>query len=136
MVAGTLDGEAGLAPQDMAVATKPGVMEKGMASTPISAMSDSSLDDDAEAEKRLVRKMDLTVFPILFVVYMLSFLDRINISNARIQGMTQDLDLTGNRFNIALFVRFTYCIRFVLSGEPLLTHVSFHSGLLCPVHPA
>ncbi|EMR69405.1 putative major facilitator superfamily protein [Eutypa lata UCREL1] len=78
-------------------------------------MSNSSLDNDAEAEKRLVRKMDLTVFPILFVVYMLSFLDRINISNARIQGMTQDLDLTGNRFNIALFV---YFVPYILLEVP------------------
>lgn len=59
---------------------------------------------DPAAEKRLVRKLDLCVYPILYIVYMMSFLDRINISNARIQGMTKDLDLTGNRFNIALFV--------------------------------
>jgi hypothetical protein len=31
-------------------------------------------------------------------------LDRINISNARIQGMTEEINLSGNRFNIALFV--------------------------------
>lgn len=59
---------------------------------------------DAHAERRLVRKIDLHVYPILFLIYIMSFLDRINISNARIQGMTKDLDLHGNRFNIALFV--------------------------------
>jgi hypothetical protein len=46
----------------------------------------------------------LDVFPILFVIYMMSFLDRINISNARIQGLDDDIDLGGNRFNIVLFV--------------------------------
>jgi hypothetical protein len=59
---------------------------------------------DPQAEARLVRKLDLVVYPVLFIVYMMSFLDRINISNARIQGLVKDLDLTGNRFNIALFV--------------------------------
>lgn len=59
---------------------------------------------DAKAERRLLWKIDLYVYPILFVVYMMSFLDRINISNARIQGLTTDLNLVGNRFNIALFV--------------------------------
>ncbi|KAI0480070.1 major facilitator superfamily domain-containing protein [Xylariaceae sp. FL0804] len=63
-------------------------------------------DADADAERRLVRKLDLHVYPILFVIYVFSFLDRINISNARIQGLVEDLDLTGNRFNIALFVYF------------------------------
>jgi hypothetical protein len=62
------------------------------------------LEEDPKADGRLVRKLDRTIFPILYVLYTLSFLDRINISNARIQGMTADLNLTGNRFNIALFV--------------------------------
>ncbi|KAI1632547.1 major facilitator superfamily domain-containing protein [Biscogniauxia mediterranea] len=70
---------------------------------------------DAAAERRLVRKIDLYVYPILFLVYMMSFLDRINISNARIQGMTEDLDLVGNRFNIALFV---YFVPYILLEVP------------------
>ena len=61
-------------------------------------------DFSTEDERRLVRKLDIRVFPVLFVVFMMSFLDRINISNARIQGLTEELDLSGNRFNIALFV--------------------------------
>ncbi|KAL7929776.1 MFS general substrate transporter [Trichoderma chlorosporum] len=66
---------------------------------------------DPKAENRLVKKLDFIIFPTFFVIYMMSFLDRINISNARIQGMVQDLDLTGNRFNIALF---TYYISYIL----------------------
>ncbi|XXH05266.1 hypothetical protein Hte_011691 [Hypoxylon texense] len=70
---------------------------------------------DAHAERRLLRKIDLHVYPILFLIYIMSFLDRINISNARIQGMTQDLDLYGDRFNIALFIFF---IPFILLEVP------------------
>ncbi|KAI1768929.1 MFS general substrate transporter [Hypoxylon sp. FL1150] len=70
---------------------------------------------DVRAERRLVRKIDLHVYPILFLIYIMSFLDRINISNARIMGMTKDLDLRGNRFNIALFVFF---IPFILLEVP------------------
>lgn len=64
----------------------------------------SCSDIDPKAEAKLLRKLDITIYPILFIVYMMSFLDRINISNARIQGLTEDIDLSGNRFNIALFV--------------------------------
>ncbi|KAL6864648.1 MFS general substrate transporter [Trichoderma novae-zelandiae] len=78
-----------------------------------SDFSDASID--SEAERRLVRKLDLIIFPTFFVIYMMSFLDRINISNARIQGMVEDLDLTGNRFNIALF---TYYISYILLEVP------------------
>ncbi|ORY59184.1 major facilitator superfamily domain-containing protein [Pseudomassariella vexata] len=70
---------------------------------------------DARAERRLLWKLDLCVLPILFIVYMMSFLDRINISNARIQGLTEELGLTGTRFNVALFV---YFIPYILLEVP------------------
>jgi hypothetical protein len=72
-----------------------------------SPCSESTLDApiDAEAERKLVRKLDLIIFPVFFVVYMMAFLDRINISNANIQGLSAELHLDeGNRFNVALFV--------------------------------
>jgi hypothetical protein len=61
---------------------------------------------DPVAEKKLKTKCDLHVLPILSVMYMLSFIDRINIGNARIQGLTKDLGLKGSDYNIALFVFF------------------------------
>ena len=40
------------------------------------------------------------------------FLDRGNIGNAKIQGMTEDLDLdVGNRYNLALFVSLSYLVK-------------------------
>lgn len=66
--------------------------------------ADHVAEIDPVAERRLVRKLDLIIFPTFFVIYMMSFLDRINISNAKIQGLIEDLDLYGNRFNVALFV--------------------------------
>lgn len=78
-----------------------------------SSVVDIQGDSKQTLEDRLVRKLDLTVFPILFLVFTMSFLDRINISNARIQGLTEELELTGNRFNIALFVRHVPQIKFL-----------------------
>lgn len=69
-----------------------------------------SSDDDApidpKAERKLLAKLDLCIYPPLFIIYMMSFLDRINISNAKILGMTDDIPalLEGSNFNIALFV--------------------------------
>jgi hypothetical protein len=75
----------------------------------IPATGGSSATEDApidlRAERRLLLKLDLVIWPVFFVIYMMSFLDRINISNAKIQGMAEDLDLLkGTRFNVALFV--------------------------------
>ncbi|KAJ5777277.1 hypothetical protein N7520_000523 [Penicillium odoratum] len=53
---------------------------------------------DAELERRVVRKLDLRVPTLMGFFYLLAFLDRSNIGNAKIAGMSEDLDLTGNRY--------------------------------------
>lgn len=61
---------------------------------------------DPKAERRLLTKLDFTIFPVFFIIYLMAFLDRINISNAAIQGLTEELNLNeGSRFNVVLFVR-------------------------------
>ncbi|KAJ7141373.1 MFS general substrate transporter [Mycena epipterygia] len=61
-----------------------------------------------EEERQLWRKIDLRLMPILSLMYLLSFLDR---GNARLQGLETQLNLTGNKFNIALTMYFIpYCI--------------------------
>ncbi|KII95429.1 hypothetical protein PLICRDRAFT_98827 [Plicaturopsis crispa FD-325 SS-3] len=58
-------------------------------------------------EKKLWRKVDLRLMPILSLMYLMSFLDR---GNAKLQGLTTQLDLTGNKYNIALVS--IYCCKF------------------------
>lgn len=42
---------------------------------------------------------------MLALLYVLAFLDRGNIGNAKVAGMNTDLKLTGSQYNIALTVR-------------------------------
>ncbi|KAH9835023.1 major facilitator superfamily domain-containing protein [Rhodofomes roseus] len=59
-------------------------------------------------EAKLWRKVDWHILPILTVMYLCSFLDR---GNAKLQGITTQLDLTGNKYNIALVRgRLTYLV--------------------------
>lgn len=61
---------------------------------------------DRAAEKKLVRRCDLHVLPVITILYSLAFVDRINIGNARLQGLEKDLHMKGSDYNIALFVFF------------------------------
>lgn len=81
-------------------------MGDALPDTPRTGLSATEYDPiDPKAERKLLLKLDLVIYPVFFVMYMMSFLDRINISNARIQGMEQELGLDqGNRFNVVLFV--------------------------------
>lgn len=77
--------------------------------SPGSVTSDSNGSIDPVAERKLLWKIDLMLWPVFFVIYVMAFLDRINISHAAIQGMTAELGLDqGNRFNVALFVCRSY----------------------------
>ncbi|KAF2703236.1 MFS general substrate transporter [Pleomassaria siparia CBS 279.74] len=71
---------------------------------------------DKAAESRLLRKLDLKVLPILWLLYLVCFVDRSNIGNAKIQGMDVELKLKGQRYNIAVFV---FNIGYLVAGVPL-----------------
>ncbi|KAL2126140.1 hypothetical protein VTI74DRAFT_1613 [Chaetomium olivicolor] len=69
------------------------------------SMPDSELEWSEEEEAAIRRKIDWHTVPLVTLLYMLCFLDRINIGNARIQGLAKDLNLNiNNRFNWALSI--------------------------------
>ncbi|KAF2181111.1 MFS general substrate transporter [Zopfia rhizophila CBS 207.26] len=72
---------------------------------------------DRTAETRLKRKLDLRILPVLWVLYLVNFVDRANIGNAKIQGMEKELDLYGQRFNIAVWV---FNLGYLVAGVPLI----------------
>ncbi|KAJ5476222.1 hypothetical protein N7475_001951 [Penicillium sp. IBT 31633x] len=53
---------------------------------------------DPEIERRVVRKLDWRVPTLMGFFYLLAFLDRSNIGNAKIAGMEDDLGLDGKRY--------------------------------------
>ncbi|EUC64534.1 MFS transporter, partial [Rhizoctonia solani AG-3 Rhs1AP] len=66
---------------------------------------------DLQFEKRLIRKMDLHVCPWVMLIYLVSFLDRVNIGNARLFGMEADLGMKGSQYQTAVSVLFvTYLL--------------------------
>jgi len=52
--------------------------------------------------KKIRRKMDIRIVPTLTCLYLLSFLDRGNIGNAKIEGLSEDLHLTPGQYNWCL----------------------------------
>ncbi|RDW75426.1 hypothetical protein BP6252_06568 [Coleophoma cylindrospora] len=85
-----------------------------MARKESSLRSSSAQDDvlvDSIKEKALIRKLDLALIPIIMVLYLVSFLDRVNIGNARLYGLEADLGLVGNQYQICVSILFvTYCL--------------------------
>lgn len=59
-----------------------------------------------ERRRKLNRKVDIRLIPMLALLYLVSNLDRANIGNAKIEGMETDLSLTGVQYNTALAIFF------------------------------
>ena len=76
--------------------------------------SDNGFDSGIN-EKALLRKLDRTLLPPLTILYLLSFLDRSNVGNARIEGLPKDLHFTGNQYLTTLTI---YFIGYVLFEVP------------------
>ncbi|KAI2487090.1 ProP Permease major facilitator superfamily [Pyrenophora tritici-repentis] len=69
---------------------------------------------DAATEKRLLRKLDIRIVPMICWVYLMNFMDRVNIGNARLYGLEEDLgmDPAGNKFQIAVSILFVTYVLF------------------------
>ncbi|MCJ1268728.1 hypothetical protein MMC22_008616 [Lobaria immixta] len=91
---------------------------------PTAAQSFPSID-----EKALLRKIDFRVIPILFIIYVAAFLDRVNISNALTMNMPSELHLVGQQRNIALTIFFVPYVLFEIPSNILLKRFSPHVWL-------
>jgi len=66
-------------------------------------------------EKKVVRKLDLYIAPVMFLLQLISYLDRGNIGFAATQGMVEDINLRGADLNVSQI----YC-------RPFKTHANAH----------
>ncbi|CCL99558.1 uncharacterized protein FIBRA_01576 [Fibroporia radiculosa] len=64
------------------------------------------VDTSGVDERRLLRRIDWHTVPWLALLYLLNFLDRGNIGNAKLYGMTTDLHINNTQYLIALTVFF------------------------------
>ncbi|KAH8688239.1 major facilitator superfamily domain-containing protein [Ilyonectria robusta] len=80
-------------------------------------------------ERKLVTKIDFHVVPFLCIMYLLAFLDRVNIANANVFGLSDELELDGTLYNNALVVFFVPYILFEIPSNILLKKFRPHVWL-------
>lgn len=66
-----------------------------------------SAEEKAAIDRKLLWKLDLTLIPWLCILYLLAFLDRTNIGNAKIDGLQKSLHkMTTGQYNATLSIFF------------------------------
>ncbi|CAF0839698.1 unnamed protein product [Adineta steineri] len=66
-------------------------------------------EDDEEMKKRrktLTRKIDCRILPMICIIYLVSYLVRSNIANAKLAGLEADLKITANEYLWSLSIFF------------------------------
>ncbi|KAI0198828.1 allantoate permease [Astrocystis sublimbata] len=71
--------------------------------------------------KKVMRKVDLHLLPLLVLMYLLNFLDRNNLSQARLGTLEEDLNMSGTDFNLATSILFVGYLLMQLPSNLLLT---------------
>ncbi|KEY72638.1 hypothetical protein S7711_06272 [Stachybotrys chartarum IBT 7711] len=84
-----------------------------------------------EMEKRIVWKQDIRILPWICVTYLLNYLDRVNLGNARTlnndtpeDNIVQQLNLTGQRYNVAVALFFVPYVLMEFPSNIMLKYFS------------
>jgi len=77
--------------------------------------SHEALEVSPALDRRITRRFHTHIVPWLFGLWPLAFIDRSDIGNARIDGLTTDLKLAGIKFNVALTV---FYVPYILIDVP------------------
>ncbi|KAM0792928.1 hypothetical protein ACM66B_002687 [Microbotryomycetes sp. NB124-2] len=102
----------------------PDIVEKPVeAKVEVATDHDDSTDDKLECdanetspveERRVVKKLDAGLMPMVCLLFLFSFLDRSNIGNANTAGLSKDLGLTPSQYDNLLTLFYVgYCL-----GQP------------------
>ncbi|KAG0310547.1 hypothetical protein BGZ99_000307 [Dissophora globulifera] len=84
---------------------------------------DNTSELDPVAVAKLRRKVDLRLIPLISVLYLCSFLDRVNIGNAKVAGLATNIGLGASEYNWALSIFFIGYILFEIPSNVMLKMV-------------
>ncbi|KAL4910278.1 hypothetical protein BDW74DRAFT_173734 [Aspergillus multicolor] len=96
------------------MASTPNLTQKPPAAAPTSQHVDEVIEGKSQnavhwdeevqrQERRLIRKLDLTLMPMVWILYLFIYLDRNNIAQAKLNTFEEDLNLHGSQYSTAIY---------------------------------
>ena len=68
-----------------------------------------SEDEVKDLDRTLTRRLDCTLLPVVILLFLLNILDRNNIANAKVAGLTKTLGITDQEYNTCLMIFYVGC---------------------------
>ncbi|CAI6089327.1 unnamed protein product [Clonostachys chloroleuca] len=94
----------------------------------IANMSDEDL---GTLRKRMVRKMDMVIMPIMGILYILNYVDRSALAATKVYGIMEDLNMTTAQFATAITFLFIGYIPFQIPSNLIMTKVTRPGLYIC-----
>lgn len=88
-------------------------------------------DEVKKLNRKLVRKVDLIVLPIIGILYILNYIDRQNLAAAKLQGITDDLNMTTQQFATSISILFVGYLPFQIPSNLIITKISRPGLYIC-----
>ncbi|KAK0647121.1 major facilitator superfamily domain-containing protein [Cercophora newfieldiana] len=100
----------------------PATKEDEALSVALPAHPDDGLSDaeKAEIDRKLVWRLDMALIPWLCFLYLIAFLDRTNIGNAKIAKLTTEVPMSNSEYNLSLTIFFISYATFEAINNVLL----------------
>ncbi|EEQ90684.1 hypothetical protein RJZ56_005982 [Blastomyces dermatitidis] len=80
-------------------------------------------EEQTKLDRKLLLKLDFLLVPMMGMLYLLAFLDRANIGNARVAGLQKDLGITDLQYQTAITVTYVPYIAAELPSNLLIKKI-------------
>ncbi|KAL2441459.1 putative transporter [Exophiala dermatitidis] len=88
---------------------------------------------NTQLEKKMIRKVDLSLLPMLWLMCVMAYVDRNNIGNANAAGMSEDIGLSDNQYAFLISIFFIAYLVWEVPSNMILARVRpswYLSGLM------
>ncbi|KAH8169822.1 major facilitator superfamily protein [Sarocladium implicatum] len=82
-------------------------------------------------EKKMVRKMDIVIMPIMGILYVLNYVDRSALAATKVYGIMDDLGMTEAQFATAIAILFAGYIPFQIPSNLIMTKITRPGLYIC-----
>ncbi|PSN73775.1 MFS general substrate transporter [Corynespora cassiicola Philippines] len=90
-----------------------------------------SEDEVRVLNKKLVRKLDCVILPIIGILYILNYIDRQNLAAAKLQGIMDDLNMNTQQFATAISILFVGYLPFQIPSNLIIAKISRPGMYIC-----
>ncbi|KAF2213533.1 hypothetical protein CERZMDRAFT_66995 [Cercospora zeae-maydis SCOH1-5] len=79
-------------------------------------------EEEKAIERKLLKKIDILIMPLVVLVYLMNYIDRNNYAAARLQGLEEDLGLSPTQYQLGLSILFVGYVLMQVPSNLLLNY--------------